>query len=207
MLFTFLIILILLLILSILFSKIEIRIQDIDISTQRKKGKKISKDYKIQISILAFYKVKIFKININEEKIKKIKSNPKLEKINTDMMKNIKIDAKLNTNFVTILKDLKFKIQKLNLNLDIGTDDAALTAVIVGVLSSILGLILNNKKENKHIFNIFPIYSSENILKLKFNCIFTINLMHYIYKTILKERRNKNERKSSNRRTYAYNNE
>lgn len=205
MFFTFFIAVILLLILSIICSKIEIKIENIDISTNRAKGKKIDENYKIQIAILAFYKIRILKIKIDQEKIKKVTSNPKLKTINTDMIKNIKPKIKFNT----ILKDLKLELISLNLKLEIGVEDAGVTAIIVGIISTILGLILCKEtyKKSENIFNIIPIYSSENILKMKLNCIFTINLIHYIYKNIFKERRERNERKSSNRRSYAYNNE
>lgn len=205
MFFTFFIVVILLLILSIIFSKIEIKIENVDISTIREKGKKIYKDYKIQISILAFYKITILKIKIDQEKIKKLTSNPKLKTIDTDMIKNIKPEIKFNT----ILRNLKLELLKLNLKIGIGTEDAAVTAIITGIISTILGLMLGKQTYNKdeNIFSITPIYSSKNILKIKLNCIFTINLIHYIYKNIIKERRKRNERKSSNRRAYAYNNE
>ena len=93
------------------------------------------------------------------------------------------------------------------MHIEIGTEDAALTAISVGIISSIIGILLKDKITPKDKFEIQPIYIQKNLINLKLNCIFTIDLMHYIYKNILKERRKKNERESSNRRTYAYSNE
>ena len=98
------------------------------------------------------------------------------------------------------MKDLQIVIIKANLNISLGTEDAATTAISVGVLASILGIILKKQK-----FEIMPIYQNKNILNIKLNCIFRIDLIHYIYKTILKGR-DKNERQSSNRRAYANSN-
>ena len=76
-----------------------------------------------------------------------------------------------------------------------------MTAISVGIISTILGIILKRQK-----FEILPVYQEKNVLNVKFNCIFRINLIHYIYKTILKGR-DENERKPSDRRAYAYSNE
>ena len=82
---------------------------------------------------------------------------------------------------VKSLKDFKFEIKNVNLNLRFGTEDAALTAILVGIIGGFLGVALKGQK-----FEILPIYKNQNILQLKLDCIFRVNLFHYIYKIILK---------------------
>jgi len=99
------------------------------------------------------------------------------------------------------VKDLKIDIKELDLKIEFGTENAAVTAILIGIIASILGIIIKNQK-----FEIYPIYQDKNILNVKLDCIFNLNLMQYIYKTIKKGRK-ENERKSSDRRSYAYSNE
>ena len=85
------------------------------------------------------------------------------------------------------------------------------TAISVGIVSTIIAILLKDKITKKDKYEVKPIYMQKNLINLKLNCIFRIDLMHYIYKqfksNILKGRRDKNERESSNRRAYAYSNE
>ena len=63
---------------------------------------------------------------------------------------------------------------------------AGITAILVGILAGILGIIIKKPR-----YQILPIYANRNLLKINLNGIFTIYLMHYIYKIIknnIKER-------------------
>lgn len=178
-------------------SKIQINISNLDISTERKEI--IKKNLEIYISLIAFNKIEILKIDARKLKSKNINLGTVLEKAK-------KLQIQRNTrgllkDLALSLKDFKFEIKKANLELGLGTENAATTAILVGIIGSILGIILKGQK-----IEIKPIYQDENILNLKLNCIFRVNLIHYIYKTILKGRE-KNERKSSDRRSYVYSHE
>ena len=106
------------------------------------------------------------------------------------------------------MKELKVEIKKIEMHIEIGTEDAALTAITVGIVASIVGIMLRNEVTENDKFEIQPIYMQKNLINLKLDCIIRIDLIHYIYKSILKkERGKKNERKSSNRGAYAYSNE
>lgn len=178
----------------ILNSKIQIRINNLDIATDRKE--KIRKNFEIYLGIIIFNKKEILKINLKNIKKQKMDFKKILEqakKIDKKMTKTIKLKK--------IIKNLKFEIKEINLKIGIGTEDASVTAISVGTISAILGILLKEKK-----FKVSPIYEDRNVLKIKLNGIFRIDLIHYIYKTILKGR-DKNERKPSNRRTYAHINE
>ena len=193
----FILLFFILVVIVILNSEVQIEIYDLDISTNRKE--KIKQNYKTCIRLILFNKIKVFKINIKKFKNKKININIFLDKINADKENANK--KELIQSILKNLNELRIKIIKADLKVELGTEDAALTAISVGIIGSILGFLLKKQK-----FQVLPIYKQKNILNIKLNCIFRVNLMHYIYKTILK-RREKNERKSSDRRTYAYSNE
>ena len=85
-----------------------------------------------------------------------------------------------------ILNDINIDIKNIDLNVNIGTEDSGITAILVGILAGILGIIIKKPK-----YQILPIYANRNLLKINLNGIFTIYLMHYIYKFIknnIKER-------------------
>ena len=193
----FIVIFIIFIVIIIWNSKLQVKIYNLDISTIRKE--KIKKDFDIRLGILIFNKIEIFNISIKKLENKSINLGTVLEKAkNFEEKRNKQISFK---EFIKSLKNFKFEIQEADLKLELGTEDAAITAIIIGVVSSILGIILKEQK-----FQIIPIYEDKNILNIKLNCIFRINLIHYIYKNIMKGR-DKNERKPSYRRSYAYSNE
>lgn len=178
-------------------SRLQLKIYNLDFSTARKE--RLSKDFEIYLGIVIFKKVEILRINLKKIKNKKMNLGTVLEKAQ-------KLEWKTNKQEMAIelakgLKKFDFEIVKADLKLKIGLQDAALTAISVGIIASILGIIFEKQK-----FEILPVYQDKNILNLKLNGIFRVNLIHYIYKTMLKGRE-KNERKSSDRRTYAYSNE
>lgn len=193
----FILFLLILLAIIIWNSRLQLKIYNLDFSTDRKE--RVLKSFKIYLGIVIFKKIEILKINLKKIKNKKMNLGTVLEKAK-------KLEGKNNKQEMTIelikgLKDFDFEIVKADLKVEIGLQDAALTAISVGIIASILGIILKKQK-----FEILPIYQDKNILNIKLNGIFRVNLIHYIYKTILKGR-DKNERKSSDRRAYAYSNE
>lgn len=199
-----LIILVILISLSIIIgnSKIEIKIKDLDISTARKE--KVNSNYKIHINIIIFNKIKIFGKQIKKMKFKKQNLN---KLYNTVKSVEGKITPKDSFKMlIEFIKNLQIETKGLDLKIELGTEDAAISAILVGIISSVIGNILRNQTSKEQRFEVIPLYINQNILNLKLDGIFRINLIHYIYKNILKGRE-KNERKSSNRRAYAYNNE
>lgn len=193
----FILFLLILLAIIIWNSRLQLKIYNLDFSTDRKE--RVLKSFEIYLGIVIFKKIEILKINLKKIKNKKMNLGTVLEKAK-------KLEGKNNKQEMTIelikgLKDFDFEIVKADLKVEIGLQDAALTAISVGIIASILGIILKKQK-----FEILPIYQDKNILNIKLNGIFRVNLIHYIYKTILKGR-DKNERKSSDRRAYAYSNE
>mgnify|MGYP004568122705 FL=1 len=201
MFFLFLIMLLILYILILMSATIKIKIKDLKIELPKQEERIIDNDYEISLNFYIFKKMKIFKLSITKDKLERKELKEQVNKIKSKLKKD---KNNFDIKFIDIIK--KISIEKANLVLYLGTENAAFTAVTLGIISTILGIILNEKS----IFKIVPIYQDRNILNLQFDGIFVLNKIHiidiiiYVLKT--KRRVNKNGR-SSNRRAYAYSNE
>ena len=98
-------------------------------------------------------------------------------KLDISYLKN----KELKINYIELIKKINVEIERIDLKICIGTEDAAITAIIVGILSIILGNIIKKPK-----YQIIPQYINKNILKIKLDGIFYIDLMQYIYKLVKK---------------------
>ena len=132
------------LILLLLFLTIRINIKEIKISNVEEgiKKEKLQKKYNIFFELLILGKIKIAKIKLNKNTLKKLKLEQKLENAKKDA-ENIKQDLKIikNIRALEILKKLKIKVDSFDLYGEIGTENAMITAFIVSVISSILRYI------------------------------------------------------------------
>ena len=176
--FALLLIIIIFVILGIIIhtSKIGIDIENLIINTELPKGQKINKESKIYVYLLILGKIKLFKKDIKKMK----QPNLKLENNNIDI--KILKNKELRIDYKELLKNIDVDIKKINLNIQIGTQDAALTAIIVGILSGMLGIILKKPQ-----YEVRPIYINKNFFKIKIECIISIYLMQYIYKLIARK--------------------
>ena len=178
-------------IIAIYTSKVGIEIINLQINTQFSKEQKINKDSRIYVYLLLFNYFKLFKKEIREINFRNIKLQNRDIDIKFFKNKDFKI------NYKELLKNIKIEIKKINLSLKIGTENAALTAILVGMISSVLGIIIKRPK-----YEIIPIYTGENLINLKLDGIFTIYLMHYIYSLILNRKRRDENGRTSNRKSY-----
>lgn len=200
-------ILIILLILAILIvltlnSQLELHISNLKVSTAEKP--KVKAKYKIELGIILFNKIKIFNINTSKMKVNKQNLGKVVKKIQ-EKDENY-TNKKLINEVIKNLRNMNIEIKELDLKLQIGLEDAAQTAILIGVISSIIAILLRSKLKAPNKYEVMPIYQNKNILKLELDCIIRLNLANYIYKNIMKGRK-KNERKSSYRKSYAYSNE
>ena len=160
--------------LAIHTSRIGIEVENLIINTEKPKGEKINEQSKIYVYLLIFGKIKLFK-----KKVKKMKKqNFKLE--NKDIDIKILKNKALKINYKELLENIEIDVKKIDLHVQIGTQDVALTAIVVGVISGILGIILRKPK-----YQVIPVYSNKNSLKIELECIISVYLMQYIYKLIL----------------------
>jgi len=176
--FLFILVIFTILIIAIHTSKIGIDIKNLIIDTDAEE--KINEDGKIYVYLLLFNKVKLFRKNVRNIPMKDVKFETSDFDIKIFKNKDIKI------NYLELIQNINIDIKNIDLNVNIGTEDAGITAILVGILAGILGIIIKKPK-----YQILPIYANRNLLKINLNGIFTIYLMHYIYKFIknnIKER-------------------
>lgn len=178
MFFLFILVIFTILIIAIHTSKIGIDIKNLIIDTDAEE--KINEDGKIYVYLLLFNKIKLFRKNVRNIPMKYVKFETSDFDIKIFKNKDIKI------NYLELIQNINIDIKNIDLNVNIGTEDAGITAILVGILAGILGIIIKKPK-----YQILPIYANRNLLKINLNGIFTIYLMHYIYKFIknnIKER-------------------
>lgn len=178
MFFLFILVIFTILIIAIHTSKIGIDIKNLIIDTDAEE--KINEDGKIYVYLLLFNKIKLFRKNVRNIPMKDVKFEASDFDIKIFKNKDIKI------NYFELIRNINIDIKNIDLNVKIGTEDAGITAILVGILAGILGIIIKKPK-----YQILPIYANRNLLKINLNGIFTIYLMHYIYKFIkdnIKER-------------------
>lgn len=178
MFFLFILVTFTILIIAIHTSKIGIDIKNLIIDTDAEE--KINEDGKIYVYLLLFNKIKLFRKNVRNIPMKDVKFETSDFDIKIFKNKDIKI------NYLKLIQNINIDIKNIDLNVNIGTEDAGITAILVGILAGILGIIIKKPR-----YQILPIYANRNLLKINLNGIFTIYLMHYIYKFIknnIKER-------------------
>ncbi len=178
MFFLFILVIFTILIIAIHTSKIGIDIKNLIIDTDAEE--KINEDGKIYVYLLLFNKIKLFRKNVRNIPMKDVKFETSDFDIKIFKNKDIKI------NYLELIQNINIDIKNIDLNVKIGTEDAGVTAILVGIFAGILGIIIKKPK-----YQILPIYANRNLLKINLNGIFTIYLMHYIYKFIkdnIKER-------------------
>lgn len=174
MFFLFILIILVIIGVAIHTSKIGIEIENLIINIEKNKGDKINKESKIYVYLLIFNKIKLFKKDVKNMK------PPKFKIKNTDIDIKILKGKDLVINYKEMLKNIDIDIKMIDLNMQISTQDAGITAVLTGIISSVLGIIIRKPK-----YEIIPIYSNKNFIKIKLDGIFSIYLMQYIYKVIL----------------------
>ncbi len=136
-------------------------------------------NYEAKISINLFNKIKIASIKFNNERIRKIYTKVKLNKIDIQ-----KIKQNFNIKDTKIIKNLKPELIYLNLKLDLGLEDVILTSSLVFVISTAISILLPHivKKYSKENYEyiIEPLYINKNVYYIKLNCIIQLKIVHII---------------------------
>ena len=208
MFFLFLIFFICIVTILLIFSEIEVNINNIRFTSDKVKGRHLKENYEIEIKIYILKLIKILNIQITKSKLEKLKLESKLKDIENKLLrKNVKVDI----DILETIKQLDLIIKNLDLKVEIGTENAATTSIIFAVISSIIPIILRNqiKDIEKQKINIIPVYTNENLLNIQLDCIFNIKMIHIIYIIYIlsKKRRDEKNVRTSNRRSYGYSHE
>ncbi len=205
MFFLLLIIVLLTLLLLIAFSRIKINIKNIKFTSYKVEERHLQENYDIEVKLYVLKFLRILKINITKEKLEKLKLENKIKKLEKKLILK---DVKFDVNVFDVLKNLKIIFEELNLKVEIGTENSALTSIIFGIISGIIPIMLRNQIKNieKQKIDIKPIYLNQNLLNIELNCIFNIKMIHIIYVMYIlnKKRRDEKYVRTSNRRSYGY---
>lgn len=178
-----------LLVTLILISKLELKINRLDISNidKHKNNEKLS----LQISLL-IGKFKWFRITINKDKLARIyvkikekEATMDLNKVKKDIEQDFKIifeDAELRK----LIFSTKLSLEKFNANIALGSRDFLLTSYLVAVvsivISNILPHIIGPKKDVARIihYRIVPIYKEEDIYNIHLSLTINTKILHLL---------------------------
>ena len=200
----FILVFILFLVFMFLLSTIKLEVKNLKVNET-----KINNDFNIKLSISLFDKINLLWINLNKERIEKLLNySKKLKKINKNDFKKLKNKMPSSIDIIKEVLKLKINVIKFNLKMNLGLENAVITSYIVATISSIMGILISfaSRKIIKCDYLINPIYSGRNIFNLELDSITSIKIVHimYVIYILSKKGRVKNERTTSNRRSYDY---
>ncbi|MBO5479403.1 MAG: hypothetical protein J6A04_06965 [Clostridia bacterium] len=206
----FIILFFILLLLVVVFSTIKIRMQRVSISNCESKKMKYNYSIIFELRFLNF--IRVLKLEINPEKIKKLNQKVNLtQKLQKVDFKKVKKDLPSKEERKELMKKLKIKLEEFHLNLEFGTKDVLITSAIIAILSSALGImiarLIDHYEEEKYEYKMLPIYKNKNVIKLSLNCIIQIKVVHIIsiiYTLVKKRKEKRKNERTSNRRSYDY---
>ncbi len=205
MVFLFVLLILCILLLIIVFSKIRIDVKKFEYCSANKKH--INPNYYLQLSWIILNKIPIIKIKLNKHTVKKLKLKDKFVDIDVKMWEERK---KIDRETISIIKKIDFAIRKLKLKIDIGTENSAITSLLIPIVSTLISFLLRNKMKTKEkqTYIVQPIYKDQNYLNITISGIFDIKMNHIINVIYLLSRKKKkgvkNYERTSNRRSYDY---
>lgn len=176
-------------------SKLIIDIKELEvINTEIKK-------LRVVISLALFGKIKWLKITIDDNKIANFKNKTKVLNGLPNILGKYN-QLRKNNELKNLLNEIKkIRIENTKIEAVIGTQNCATTALTVGIVSTILGIVLARMTRNLQ-YKINPIYINKNYIYISINSIISIKVVHIIsIKKIGKEVYQKYGG-TSNRRTY-----
>ena len=195
-------------ILMIVTIRIKIKFKDFEFSSQSKEY--LNKNYKIEIIIYTFNFIPILKLKVTNKKINKALNNEKIRKvINEQKTKIVENRKDIDIEAIKAIKNIKIEIYEMNLNISLGTEDAAITAFIIPIISTFIAIFLSQKVKKYNYnqkFSIQPVYVNKNLINIEFSGIFQIKMIHIINTICIvnkKRKGDKNER-TSHRMSYDY---
>jgi hypothetical protein len=171
----------------IIISKIEVEIQNLDMSNIDKKqnNKKLKVSISLRIGKLHWINVclnkkKILKLN---NKIKSYEQNNKAETAKKEVVIILK-----NTEIRRLIMNTKVELNEFKANISIGTEDYVITSYLIGIISAIIPNILARAKFGKKqkisktvIYSVQPIYQPKNIYSVKMNIKVATKISHLLY--------------------------
>ena len=160
MFFLFFVVLVVIIVICYFF-KIEINIKKLDI-----KNLHIEQNYLVYIYLKIFNNIAIYKKKIDKNKFETISNSNQTKKTIAKIRQQ-----KFNKNIFKIYKFLEIYIDKI---------DAKNTALIVGTVSSFLGVLLNNRSKENKKFLVVPLYSGKNFIFFSISVTISINIIQFL---------------------------
>lgn len=192
----------------LLLSVIQIEIKNLKIRDKESLDtNRIKDEYEIKITLYFLEKIPILWTKLDNHRVRKISSN-NLQKIDFSKFKgNVNFDK----DVIEMIENIKIKVSKLNLRIDLGLEDVIITSYLIAFISSVIGIILPHIVEKNKINNISyivnPIYKNKNEYHIGLDSIIRIKIVHIIIAIVCfikKKGRDVNNERSSDRRSYAY---
>lgn len=197
----------LIIIIILIFSKIRIEIENFRFTSNLPRH--INKDYKVVVKLCILGELPILKISINRRKLEKFQVKEKIQELELKVIEDRKyFDKKSLEKIKLVKKKMKIFIKDIDLKMELSTENAGVTAIIVSIVSTVISIYLSKKikEPNNQKFKIIPVYINQNLINILFSGIFEIKMIHIIniiYILNKKEGVDKYER-TSNRRSYDY---
>ena len=190
----------------ILTGTVEYRIEKLSVSNMNKE-KKLETKFISYLEFYIFSKLKIIKIKIDQDTLKKLSIKDRFKNMDFKKWKKDNLFSKENRQ---ALKKAQINLKKFKLKLELGTENVLISTSLITIISSIISFILaitiKKYNEKQYKFQITPLYIGENKIKMEFNGIVSVKLVHIIYIIYVLNKKGewkKNER-TSNRRSYGY---
>lgn len=184
-------------------SKLELNIEDLDMSNinKKKNNKKLSVKISLKIGKLhwIYFKLNKHKLSIIYAKIKK--NQYKKNITNEDLKQKAIQDFKLIITNAKIKKEIiktKINIEKINIDILVGTRDYIITSYFVAFISIIISNILphildkNIEIEKDIFYKVNPIYYPINMYNIKLSTIINVKVSDII-RNALEVKRQKKE--------------
>lgn len=200
MILVYIFLILILFILLIVFSNLQIEICNF----KADKIHHINKNYLIKISLKLFDRIKWINLRFNNEKLKKMHIKEYLEKLDIKQ-----IEKDINLAEIKEIITIKFKIQRLNLKINLGLEDIMLTTYLIPVICTILSILLVKKAEKEAYpenlnYEINPIYNKGNTYSLSLNTIVNFkitDIIKTIYRVYKINKKTKKEKEKIDKKT------
>ena len=217
--------------LLIITSKIEIGIDNFKYLRKNKKdffSNKINIQRKkiilVNIKLYLLGKIPVLSIKVDEDKLKRLEKmkvvksfekriKKRMNKLETEFFKNFNknINSRIVEDVIEFTNKLKCKLKNIQLKVNLGFENVILTSISIPIVTTIISLLLRNIEfnVNNNHYEVCPIYNLEDSrseINICLKCIIELKMIHIIsiMYIIKKQRRVKENGRTSNRRSYDY---
>ena len=160
------------LILGVVFFKIKIIANNLDLEFIKKNIKKAEYDIKIGLYFWGFIKIGSIKLSNGFVKFLFLKKSINELKNSNIYLKNIKtkIDKIPKRKMFEDFKKINFKLENLKFDLELGTDSVVVTSVLIGIISAIISssmqVYIEKFNKEKYKWKILPNFEEKIFINL-----------------------------------------